>query len=421
MKPLVLGTSHCRSSHTRVTFILIILVLLPCLSLTFFNSPSQAVDDQTSKAVRRSSSEVVTGNARTDIGTGDLYALVVGVARYKDPKIPQLQLSDKDARDFADFLRTQSKLFKVVHVDLLENENATKKEVEKHLYYKLRQAGKDDTVVLFFSGHGADDPNTPGEFVFLTYDADPDFLTVTGVQMSRQWFLQKLDSKRVLLIADACHAGGFSGQGVKAGPPSFQNVLQQFKESEGRVFLTSSRPDELSREKPELGNGIFTHYLLKGLKGEVADKDGIVTLKELYDYVYSKTKAETLGFQSPQMEGRQVGRFPLALASVSSEHARPHEASVPAPEPSGVTASAGSESPDHKSQLEKRSENLSKRLPDCGKRGGWRHSKGSRLRGKGLRGKSGNVTRRSPDFGKPKGWEDSRGKGLRRKSRNVSR
>jgi len=274
--------------------------------------------------------------AASDVGTGDLYALIVGVSKYKHPKIKQLKVSDKDAKDFADFLKSQNRLFRNVHVTLLRNEEATKKEVETHLYYKLRQAGKDDTVVLFFSGHGADDPYTPGEFFFLTYDAEPEYLAATAVHMSRQWFLSKLDSKRVILIADACHAGGFSVQGAKSNPPSFQNVMQQFKESEGRIFLTSSRPDELSMEKPGMPNSVFTHYLLQGLKGEAdADKDGVVTIKELYDYVYKKTKDETKGYQRPQMEGRLVGQFPLSLAdlravpSVPGDEPKPSEAPIP--------------------------------------------------------------------------------------------
>ena len=32
--------------------------------------------------------------------TGDLYALVVGVSKYRDPKVPKLGLSDKDAQAF---------------------------------------------------------------------------------------------------------------------------------------------------------------------------------------------------------------------------------------------------------------------------------------------------------------------------------
>jgi len=244
--------------------------------------------------------------------------LVVGVAKYKHPKIRRLSLSDKDARDFAEFLKRQTKLFRSVHVTLLRNENATRSEIEKQLYYNLRRAGKDDTIILFFSGHGADDPNLPGEFFFLTHDAEPEFLAATALHMNRQWFLQKLDSKRVVVIADACHAGGFASKETKSGQPSIENFMRQFKESEGKVLVTSSRPDELSMEKPRLPNSVFTHYLLLGLRGEAdADKDRVITLKELYDYVYENTKNETNGVQHPQWEGRLVGILPMALV----EHA----------------------------------------------------------------------------------------------------
>jgi len=90
--------------------------------------------------------------------------------------------------------------------------------------------------------------------------------------------------------------------------------MRQFKESEGRILITSSRADEISQEDPDLGNSLFTYYLLSGLKGAAdKDKDGIVTLRELYDYVYENTKKQTRGYQSPQMEGKLVGAFPLSL------------------------------------------------------------------------------------------------------------
>ncbi|MFC1833196.1 caspase domain-containing protein [Thermodesulfobacteriota bacterium] len=223
-------------------------------------------------------------------------------------------MSDKDVRDFAAFLKKQTKLFKNVHVTLLTNEKATRSAVIRELNYRLRRADKDDTVIIFLSGHGADDPNAPGEFFFLTHDADPEYLAADAVNMSRQWFVERLDCKRLVLIADACHAGGFSSKVTKALRRSRENLMKIFQESEGKVFTTSSRPDELSIEKPEYGNGLFTYYLLQGLGGEAdKDREGVVALKELYDYVYKQTKADSDGYQSPQMEGRVVGAFPMSL------------------------------------------------------------------------------------------------------------
>lgn len=275
-------------------------------------------------------------SASSELQVGDLYAVVVGVSKYKDARIPALSVSDKDARSIAEFFKTQKNLFKDIHVSLLVNEDATREALETELYYKIRRAGKDDTVIIFLSGHGTDDPKNPGEFFFLPFDANSEFVAVGGIHMNRQWFVDKLDSKRVLIIADACHAGGFAGSGVKRLPPSLDKFMGQFKESEGRVFITSSRADEYSKETPELGHSLFTHFLLEGLGGNAADKDGVVTLKSLYDYVYKMTKKASDGFQSPQMEGKLVGTFPVALVRADIPpipHAAPQKPTPAATDP----------------------------------------------------------------------------------------
>ena len=100
-------------------------------------------------------------------------------------------------------------------------------------------------------------------------------------------------------------------------------LVRQIKESEGKVILASSRDDEVSIEKPDFPNSIFTHYLLRGLRGEASDKNGIVTLEDLYDYVHEKTVRETSGIQHPRLIGNLEGSFPLALASL-------HRTSLPA-------------------------------------------------------------------------------------------
>ncbi|MBI5250404.1 MAG: caspase family protein [Desulfomonile tiedjei] len=318
----------------RVSF----LVLVVCLLGLMASAPFLAAEQD--RAIVRSSQPVDSDDGL--LGPGDLYAVVVGVSRYGNPNVPQLSMSDKDAKDFAAFLQTQNKLYHKLHLISLLNEQATKKEVERTLLYELRKAGKDDTVVIFLSGHGASDPNMPGEFFFLTHDADPDILGATAVNLSRMRFLDRLDSKRILLIADTCHAGGFSMMGNKSIDPPLKKFMRDVKESQGRVIMSSCRPDEISREDPALGNGVFTYYLLEGLKGRAdSNGDGVVSLKEAYDYVYTMAKNSTKGVQHPQWEGRLIGAFPLSLWSLGNtltageETSERSEANLAALPPSG--------------------------------------------------------------------------------------
>jgi len=138
---------------------------------------------------------------------GELYALFVGIGKYKNSSVPALKFPAKDAQDFAGLLEGQKHLFKKTNIKVLVDEKATRSELEKYLYYQMRKAGKNDTILIFLSGHGAADPFRPDEFFFLSYEADPEFLEATSLNMSGLRFLKGLDCPRVVLIADSCHAG----------------------------------------------------------------------------------------------------------------------------------------------------------------------------------------------------------------------
>ena len=83
-----------------------------------------------------------SGRLAVPLGKGDLYALVVGLSKYRDASVPKLDLSDKDAKAFGDFLQTQNKVFKETKVTYLLNEKATKSEVEKYPLLYPAQSGE---------------------------------------------------------------------------------------------------------------------------------------------------------------------------------------------------------------------------------------------------------------------------------------
>ena len=68
-------------------------------------------------------------------------------------------------------------------------------------------------------------------------------------------------------------------------------------------------------ELAELGHGVFTYYLVQGLQGAAdLNKDGIVTLQELYEYVEQQVTQKSRavgGNQHPVMKGEMEGALPL--------------------------------------------------------------------------------------------------------------
>ena len=239
----------------------------------------------------------------SDLSNSELYAVLVGIGKYRDTKLNQLELSPKDAQDFDAFLKEREKLFKKSHVKLFINEQATRENVTKAIRDDLKPAGKDDVVIIFLSGHGASDPVRTDEFYFLTYDADIENLYGSALPMNTSGLFKGIDSDRLILVSDACHSGGFSSALEKSTAKAADTFFSVFQNLQGRFGFASSRPDEKSWEIKKYGNSIFTHYVLKGLRGGACKKsgNGVITVKDLYDYVYEGTRAATKGMQNPQL------------------------------------------------------------------------------------------------------------------------
>jgi uncharacterized caspase-like protein/WD40 repeat protein len=237
------------------------------------------------------------------------WAVVVGVSEYANKAIPSLHYADQDAQAFADFLqRPEGGGIQQDHMRLLTNKNATLANLKEALVEFLSQAIDKDLVIIFFAGHGAPDPARPSNLYMLTYDSDLSRLGTTAYPM---WDMQtlltrQLTAKRIVVFSDACHSGGISAEFATRGvntPES--NLINQYladlaRAKEGIVMFTASAAGEVSQEFPELGHGVFTYYLLEGMKGEAdLNNDYTVTINELMQYVEDQVKRKTKGAQNP--------------------------------------------------------------------------------------------------------------------------
>jgi uncharacterized caspase-like protein len=94
----------------------------------------------------------------------------------------------------------------------------------------------------------------------------------------------------------------FAARGVN---PTQSNLINQYlgdlaRSKEGIAIFTASAAGEVSQEYPELGHGVFTYYLLEGMKGEAdLNNDYTVTINELMQYVEDQVKRKTKGAQNP--------------------------------------------------------------------------------------------------------------------------
>ncbi len=254
----------------------------------------------------------------------DRWAVLVGISQYKHQPW-SLNYADRDAEELCQFLRSENGgEFKEENIYLLTNQKATKSNIEDALYSFLQKPDKDDLVIIFFACHGAPDPNRPGNIYLLPYDTDPNKIAARGIPMSRidEVLKTTLISNKVIIFADTCHSGNIGGKigNRNAGDQSelINKYLQDLTQaSEGIALLTSAEAREVAREGPEWGggHGVFTHFVLEGMKGAAdRDKNGIITVGELFEYVRENVKQATENKQHPSIGTNPYDRnLPIAI------------------------------------------------------------------------------------------------------------
>jgi hypothetical protein len=252
----------------------------------------------------------------------DRYAVVVGISHYSDPSggLTNLQFADRDARDFRDFLFSpDGGSFPKDNVRLLLNEDATSQNVRSALFTFLTKAQAQDEVVLYIAGHGAADPNDPRNLYLLTYDTKLEDMGGTAFPMwqLQDVFTRVLKAKRVVTFADTCHSYGFSGERGRGKKTNnlVNQYLAHYANDADRAVITASDISQLSYEGDKWGggHGVFTYYLLKGLKGEADfNKDGTVTAGELFAYIHDNVDKATEGGQSPMALPGLAEHLPLS-------------------------------------------------------------------------------------------------------------
>jgi hypothetical protein len=260
------------------------------------------------------------------------WAVIIGVGGYESSSVPKLRYPVADADAIYQTL-IASGGFKKENI-LLLTDKTERKPTLRNIKWALgtflaRSAHKDDLVVIYFAGHGASEVDQRGierdglSKYLVPIDADPDDLYSTAMPMDEmQNVLARIEAERVTVFLDACYSGAAGGRTFASTKTRAVNVddlfLERLTRSKGRAIVTASRPSELSIELADLGHGVFTYYLVRGLQGSAdLNRDGIVSLQELYEYLaqeVSRKSRSVGGNQHPMMKGELEGILPLTKA-----------------------------------------------------------------------------------------------------------
>ena len=240
---------------------------------------------------------------RAGDGRTDMYAVVVGIGAYS--AMQTLRYTDDDAYQMYAFLKSpEGGALADDQVEVLIDERATALRIETALADKLSRADADDIVLFYYSGHGVD-----GYFIPVDFDGQRNLLSHARVE---ELFANSA-ARHKLVLADACHSGGLLA--AKAyNSRSAERLYEAFRKTDGgTALLLSSRTEEVSLEASGLRSGVFSHFIMRGLRGEAdADADKIVTVNELFKYTHGRVREYTGNRQTPVLSGSYDRHMPVA-------------------------------------------------------------------------------------------------------------
>ncbi len=219
---------------------------------------------------------------------GGRLALIVASSKYRDPTLKQLRAPGHDACDLAKVLRDPAiGMFEVRTLIDTPTDQLT-----RDIARFFNRAGPSDLLLVYLSCHGVLDDR--GRLYYATIDTECDLLSATAV--AAQWLTDQIDdsrARRKILLLDCCHSGAFA----KGRKGDSALALRDRFSGRGNIVLTASRATEYSFEGANVvGEGVlsvFTRAVVDGLRTGQADrdKDGRVTVDDLYHHVYETLRA----------------------------------------------------------------------------------------------------------------------------------
>jgi sulfatase modifying factor 1 len=248
-----------------------------------------------------------TNEVHTVKGYENSYAVCIGIDEYT--YWPQLSCAVSDAEAIQKRLMEHG----FAEVRLITNEEATRDGILKGIAWLGKTSGKEDRVVIYFSGHGETRKGRRGETGYIIpVDCPKEDYYVNAISMAKiRESTKEIDAKHILYLMDCC----YSGIGLMV-PRADEEFMIEMTKDPCVYMITAGKAGEQAIEIS--GHGIFTSYILRGLDGEADhDKNGVISGTELGQYSrkwVSHTVKQSGRSQTPQF-GRIDGEGEIVFVS----------------------------------------------------------------------------------------------------------
>ena len=283
--------------------------------------------------------------------TGKRYALCIGINKFQDATIPALNGARNDATELVDTLKKYGQFDDVEKMtDDIDPAFDTAHAYPSLANIRARFAAlakvitPQDLVIFSFAGHGiATEETGDGYLIVADTRKDDKWNTSLPIKEILDW-VAKLKVKKSLLLLDACRES--LPRGASRGINDSALRAQKFEQSSVSAVFYATKTGWSSFDDPNSAHGIFTKFLLEGVKGKAdfqqGNSDGIVTFKELSDFVELQVTSyahEQKLDQSPSVSYNGEAFGDLAISTYSASIDTDTRIEVP---PAGAASPTGS-------------------------------------------------------------------------------
>lgn len=237
-------------------------------------------------------------------------AIFIASSKFEDKKLKNLHCPENDVDGFSDILCARCN-FEAENILKLKNEPSHS--VLTKVNRLFTQSSKDDLIILYYSGHGK--LNSAGKLHLTTSNTEVEILESTSIPAEvLRTYADISPARKVVFILDCCFSGAV-GEAFVNNKSSIDDQLNLLSQGRGIYIISSSTSIQVSQEKKSDKYSIFTKYLIQGIGEGSADinGDGLVSIDELYSYVYEQLKKESC--QEPMKWNLDVRGKPLIIAS----------------------------------------------------------------------------------------------------------
>lgn len=245
------------------------------------------------------------------------YAVIIGNNNYEGSGLGNLNFCANDAQAFYDALLQYAK-YDEENIMLFSDGGHI---AAKPVYYTdilsavkemCSKATENDSILFFFAGHGTRDEK---DSYLLTKEYRSNVINDSSITMKKiNEYFSNSAAKFKLRFFDACHSGRFGVRGLSN--PSVETDLAI--DAEGWATLASCREEQYAHELSQIGHGVFSYFLIRGLSGDASINNENVSLDNLKVYVMNQTISFTrkIGVeQTPVFSGEQAGTLILSVIS----------------------------------------------------------------------------------------------------------